>query len=361
MTNDYRLATVLGLAHGVSDGSAGLLVGMLASGGDAVQAGMGVLLYNTLAFGGQPLAGLVIDRLGHPRRALLLGLGLNAAGLLMLPWGGQGPVLMAGAALAGAGSALQHTGGGALAYFATPARASGPGLFAAPGVLGLAIGGMLASLGYTNIWPWLLALLLCGLLLAALRLPDIPYTRQKGAAAPAFDAHDALMLLLLLAIALRSSVWSLSQQLLIEQAPTVLNFALAAALSKALGGFAADRFGLWRWSAGALLISAGLLILPALLPYLPLGRNAALPVLGLGLSLLQSTTPAMAVLMLHAVPRFPATAAGLVYGLPVIAGGVFVFTLPNRTLGATMLSVFAALAGVIVWAGLKWMPIKTEV
>jgi hypothetical protein len=63
----YRLPLFLGLAHGVSDGAAGLLIGSLAANSPATQITLLVLIYNALAFGSQPLIGYFADSLRSPR------------------------------------------------------------------------------------------------------------------------------------------------------------------------------------------------------------------------------------------------------------------------------------------------------
>ena len=61
--------------------------------------------------------------------------------------------------LAGIGSAAFHVGAGALTLRSCGGRSDGAGLFAAPGVVGLAIGGALAVSGYYPYAPFLIALL----------------------------------------------------------------------------------------------------------------------------------------------------------------------------------------------------------
>jgi FSR family fosmidomycin resistance protein-like MFS transporter len=256
--------------------------------------------------------------------------------------------------LAGLGSAAFHVGGGALALCATRGRASGPGLFAAPGVVGLAAGGALAIAGYTQVWPWLA--LLGGLLAAIglLRLPELPYgdrsaesrnrrtgLRQSSAGDPpsragegeprieqglsaaglpassfeahaAFEGHDLVMLVLLAGIALRSLVWSAAQFLVAGRSDALLALALAAAVGKILGGLLADRVGWRRYITFALLLAAPLLA----------GAGQNLWLLLPGVALLQSVTPAALAATWRLLPRYPATAAGLALGLAVAAGGL---------------------------------------
>jgi hypothetical protein len=65
--SSYRLPSVLGLAHGVSDGAAGLLLGSLATDAPATQITLLVLFYNALGFGAQPLIGYFAGGIRSPR------------------------------------------------------------------------------------------------------------------------------------------------------------------------------------------------------------------------------------------------------------------------------------------------------
>src|SRR5690606_155128 len=113
-------------------------------------------------------------------------------------------------------------------------------------------------------------------------------------------------------IALRSAVWSSLELLLHGRWELLLAMALAAALGKILGGILADRLGWRRFATAALLLAA---------PLLALGGHSPLTLLP-GVALLQSATPALLAALSRAMPRAPATAAGLGLGLAVAAGGV---------------------------------------
>ncbi|HWQ14760.1 MAG TPA: hypothetical protein VNL77_18320, partial [Roseiflexaceae bacterium] len=77
---NLQSAALLGIAHGLGDGAAGYLLGGLARSMLLADVALLVLLYNALAFGGQPLAGMLVDRAGRPRAAALAGLLLTLAG-----------------------------------------------------------------------------------------------------------------------------------------------------------------------------------------------------------------------------------------------------------------------------------------
>ena len=305
MNRRFVLPLTLGLAHGAADGAAGLLLGGFAPRMPLAQVALLVLLYNILAFGAQPLAGIVADRLGRPRGAVLAGLALLAAALLAGPWP-QGAAL-----LAGLGSAAFHVGGGALALAATRGRASGPGVFAAPGVVGLAVGGALAAAGIpaTGLALALLAALACAIAF----LPQTPPAPvEETHAAPIFEPHDLVMLALLAGIALRSAVWSSLQLVFAGRYDLLIAMAVAAALGKMAGGALADWLGWRRWATLALLAAA---------PLLALGKEYTLALLA-GAALLQSATPVGIAVAARLLPGRPATATGLVLGLAVALGGL---------------------------------------
>lgn len=300
------LPPALGLAHGVSDCVAGYLIGWLALSGDPVQAGWLALAYNGLAFGTQPGAGWLADRSGRYREMLLAGLALGGAALLLLAFQ---PALAMG--LAGLGSAALHAAGGGLALQATPGRAAGPGFFAAPGVVGLALGGLLAVQGSNPTWMLLLALAATGGM-AAFVCP----TRRARIAPPNVQTNvEWIILWLVLALALRSTVWTGLELRADGQATLLLQIALAAGLGKALGGPLADRLTWRRWVILALALAAVLLTIHGIT------GGGALALLA-GVFFLQSITPALLAALGKALPEQPGLAASLGLGLAVILGGL---------------------------------------
>jgi FSR family fosmidomycin resistance protein-like MFS transporter len=303
------------------------------------QVGALVLVYNLLAFALQPVAGLLVDRLQRPHAAAILGLLLNAAALAVAALEPRSAVL-----LAGAGSAFFHVGGGALALTVTPGRAAGVGVFAAPGVIGLALGGMLAASGSARFWPVIalllaLAFLLAGLLLSSHAAAPTATRTTAHTHEPLFDRHDWIMMILLVAIALRSAVWTAFQIVYEGNAYLLLWLAFAAAGGKVVGGFLADRIGWRRWSLAALLAAAALL---------SLGEH--LFTLCAGVALLQSATPAMIAAAARLLPRAPATAAGLTLGLAIAAGGVPALAGWSPQLHAPpLLALFLASSAFLFW------------
>ncbi len=336
LAHSFRLLALLGAAHAVSDGSAGWLIGYLSGRLSIVEVGGLVLLYNALAFAAQPPIGLLLDRARQPRRAVFVSLGLMSLALLLV---GQ-PVLAV--ALAGLASAVFHVGGGTLAIGLSRGRATGLGVFAAPGVIGLACGGALAVASQAS--PIVLLVLLIVVSVGFARLSRSISLERSPADTPAFDDLDSIVLALLSAIALRSALWSAFEWVLAGNLPMVLAAALAAGTGKVVGGVLADRLGWRRWAIGSLAVAA---------PLLAIGPDSGLIFL-IGLALLQSATPVTFAAIARLLPERPGVAAGLSVGLAIAVGGLFVFsglgsyiTSPLITLG------LSAGGGALLWWALS--------
>jgi FSR family fosmidomycin resistance protein-like MFS transporter len=299
------LPAALGIAHGISDCSAGLIIGSLSSGMSIYGIGSMVLLYNVLAFAVQPLAGLIADKLRNPKLAAVAGLGLMAASIACFFVQPVAAVVMAGIA-----SAFFHVGGGALALCITPGKASAVGLFSSPGVAGLAIGGYLAI---NSVFPAeivIVLLLIIMTVIAISKTPELPY--QKTEKNIDLEAHDYVMLAMLFAIALRSAVWNIFQYVEQGEITNIILISISAAGGKIFGGYAGDHFGWKRYTYAAMF---------AAIPLLILGERSIYFLLP-GVALLQSVTPVFVAALYRSMKRLPATASGLSFGLAIAAGGV---------------------------------------
>jgi FSR family fosmidomycin resistance protein-like MFS transporter len=329
--NKILLPVMLGLAHGVSDGSAGMLLGNIGSTASVYTTGSYVMVYNLLAFGMQPLAGILADKLKAPKLAATGGLLLMAAALFTVNFSPLASVIMAGIA-----SAAFHTGGGAIAIYSTPGKSAGTGFFSAPGVAGLAIGAYLAFNQLFLPVPFIAALAVLAGLTMILELPLLPYNIKESEVE--FDSHDFIMFAMLFAIALRSAIWNVFQY--IEEANTMhlLGIGFAAAGGKIVGGYFADKIGWRNWSLAAITLA---------IPLLVLGKDSYYLLLP-GIALMQSVTPVFVCAVASKIPRFPATASGLTFGLAIAAGGIpFKIGMDVNQFGSPLL-IAVALAGIVL-------------
>jgi MFS transporter, FSR family, fosmidomycin resistance protein len=313
VTNRFVVLSSLGLAHGISDGIAGYLIANLFIIFSTSLAGPLTLLYNLLAFGLQPVAGLLIDRFNVPKGGLLVGLSLATLAWVLLPFQ---PVLSV--VLIGLGSAVIHSSGGGLALTLTPGKARGIGIFAAPGVLGLALGAQLPQSGIKIFLPVLIGLLV--LMMLILIIEDGHNLISTPASSIGIAGYEWTLIALCGAVAIRSMLWTGVVTGTGGNAIYGLRIALAAALGKITSGFFADRIGWKNWVLASLILAVPILEISS-------NRSHDAPGWGMlmGIFLLQSTIPVMLAMLFFMLPRQPAFSAGLGLGLATIIGGLPIF------------------------------------
>lgn len=159
--------------------------------------------------------------------------------------------------LAGVGNALIYVGAGAITLHVKPGHATAPGLFVAPGALGLAAGIYLGKSGHILTWFFLAALAIAFIVSCYIRNPEIPYIKKPKV----LNVPNPILIisLLLVSIAVRSFVGMAGAYECPKGVWVGFTFATAAFLGKGFGGIVADRFGWVESSVVALLISAPLI------------------------------------------------------------------------------------------------------
>jgi FSR family fosmidomycin resistance protein-like MFS transporter len=253
-----------------------------------------VVSYDVLAFAGQAFFGYLADRLGYSRGIVLAGIIMTALSVVFLK---MEPVTAMIAA--GVGNALFHVGAGALALYVVPGRATAPGIFVAPGALGLGFGIWMGKSGDIYTWPFLIVLAASFIYALFSSNPKLPYKERPKRLDIEFPY--LIMALLLFSIAIRSMVgyaggWACPKLTWVPAA-----FALAAFGGKAVGGIVSDRLGWIEASVGALLLSAPLIAF--------FGANPV--VLVIGLFFFQMTMPVTLVALVSVLPGRPAFVFGI--------------------------------------------------
>lgn len=257
-----------------------------------------IFLYNSLAFGAQFFLGLIIDKFEIPKFYVILSYLFIAFALF---FGFSAPVMAV--IFLGLGNAIFHVAAGSIVLNLTPKKAIAPGIFVAPGALGLLAGIIFGKAG--NVAFSTYAIILSVLIIATLiiKTPKLNYLRHS----PKINQRNLWLLtavLLLSAIAIRSYVgsflvfpWKTSPLL-------ILLLTVGIACGKAFGGIIADRFGWQKTVVTTLLLS---------IPLLMLGINS--PVLGiLGMFLFNFTMPITLVAISNLLPGRPGLAFGLTCG-----------------------------------------------
>lgn len=264
-----------------------------------------VIVYNGIAFGLQAPCGLLCDRFRRYRSVAIAGLAVTALGVAVSPWQAWWPAI-----LAGLGNALFHVGAGGLVLRLAPGRAAEPGLFLAPGAVGLSAGVWLGKAAFPGRWWLALALVGVGLAWACCR------PASQGEEEPLEDRSSRLgaacgLLLLLLAVAARSLAGEVASSAWRDSVLLAGALTAVAVVGKAAGGLAADRLGWRTWGVAALVLAApwawgaGASGVAAVLSMLFVQLTAAVTLAGIGTALRSR----------------PATAFGLASGA-LLAGAV---------------------------------------
>ena len=293
------LLGVYGVAHAVVDAaSAALLFGaqrVHALSNDQLLTW--IILYNLLAFGLQPVAGWLADRFCIHKAVAMAGMGLCAAASLVMPL-----EVVSAVALAGMGNAMFHVGAGAIAVSIRPERATAPGIFVAPGAVGLGLGIWIGRGGMFSPMPFVIAL---ALVAVATWLHSAPAVLAGSVGPSAMKARwrrrDLAVTLLLLSVAVRSYV-GFTVGIPFRPEPAMAWALMSAAFfGKLFGGLIGDRIGWLKTAVGALLLSAPLILFNQ--------GHGALAVVGM--TLFQMTMPVTLVATVRSFPGRPAFGFGL--------------------------------------------------
>jgi len=323
---------VYSLTHALVDASCIiLLLGGIDVKGDLL---FYILLYNLLAFGLQVPFGWLNDRIQQPAKSAILGCGLISISLMLF----LHPMIAV--ILAGIGNALFHIGGGTVALNLKPGKAALPGVFVAPGGIGLFAGGIVLKI--YGFHPEIIAsfLLVMGLIIFLLKCPTIVYGNRK---ANEVNYLAITIMLLLITICFRSAVglslnfpWKSNMALLIC-------LTAAIALGKGLGGFLADYFGWMIIAVGGLTISSLLLFF---------GPQVAVAGIA-GLFFFNLTMPVCLVAISNLLPGRPGFSFGLT-AFAMVAGALPTFFKTKSFLSASpVILIFIVLSTIALFIGLK--------
>ena len=223
---------VYGITHALVDAAcAGIVFADFNRGSDFLFI---VVLYNVLGFGLQPLLGELVDKAQKPVISAIIGCALTAFAAVTYKF------TIVAIVLAGVGNALFHVSGGIVCLNMSNKKAAIPGIYVAPGTIGLFIGTLIGKSGHFSPYPFVLLFVTLMIFIYKIKAPQINYDNNIEVK---HSKYELIILLLLISISIRSFVgmavvfpWKTNTSLLY-----VLIFSVF--LGKALGGVFADKFG----------------------------------------------------------------------------------------------------------------------
>lgn len=312
--------TVYGLSHAAIDATCAAVVFSLLSSKSItdeyfVQL---VIMYNVIAFGPQTLFGLLVDKYRCPKFSAISGSVITASAI---PVSFLSPLYAI--ILAGTGNALFHVGGGTISLNLTKNKAAAPGIFVAPGALGLLIGTLYGKSGSFTAWPLLIIIAILCAFMYYTKYPELNYKTDEKINTNYFES---IILLLLMTIVARSVIGSVVVLPWKSDIFLLVTLTSGIVLGKAFGGIIGDKYGWQKAGAISLLISAPLLAFGAAIP------DAAI----LGMFLFNFTMPITLVAISNTLPGRPGFSFGLttlalvIGALPTYAGaGSFLSQSPS--------------------------------
>ncbi|MBP6214608.1 MAG: hypothetical protein KA399_00300 [Chitinophagaceae bacterium] len=303
-----------GLLHGINDLAAGfLLAGYTLSHGYS-DSFLFISIYAILGFGGQLPVGFWLDKQKDIALFAKISVSLLPLSLLFFFVSTEMAIICSGVA-----SAFVHVTGGTICLQVHENKSGPLGLFTAPGVLGLTIGGLLGEAGYLLPLVLVLAAMLVTITIFREPLPVYQTPEKKESE---LDSHDLVMLLLLLFMCFRSFLFDVVNYVAENYEDGLLYIGVSAFFGKIIGGFVADRVGIRKFIYITLL---------AALVLLQFGKTN-IYMLCTGIALLQSSVPVTLLMMGRSLPFHPATATAFSLGTSVVLAGLPLFLVSDKRL-----------------------------
>jgi len=341
-----------GIFHGLNDLAAGFMLAAYTYGNGYSKSFLFIVIYAVIGFGGQLPAGMLLD---HKRQ--LKPFAMLSVWLLPLAIVGYFINAETGIILSGIASAFVHVTGGAVCLQVHENKSGPLGLFTAPGVLGLTAGSLLGQFGNGQLVPVLLLAMVTGFFIMNRSLPAYKPVKEP---ASEMDAHDWIMLSILLLMCFRSFIFDTVHQVAIAAPNGLLIIGISAFAGKLIGGFVADAIG-WKKYV--------YISLPLAFLLLQFGKEN-IYALGFGIACLQSSVPITLLLMARSLPLHPATATGLSLGASVAIAGLPVYMFMdernltngfrNDTLTALVFIVVVAFSVLLIWYHAKMQRSKVS-
>lgn len=313
MHNNHQLSTInyqpalWGLLHGLNDFAAGFMLANYTFTHNYAQSFILIVVYSIIGFGGQLPVGFWVDHKKQLRPFAFISIISLVTAMLVYFIDGYTAIILSGIA-----SAFVHVTGGAVCLQVNNNKTGPLALFTAPGVLGLTLGGVLGRFSVFGLWFAVVLVLLVAFFIFKTRLPQYAAPEKKQSE---LDAHDWLMLGILLFMCFRSFIFDIINHVAQQYPNGIVIIGISAFAGKIIGGFVADKIG-WKKFV--------YITLPMALLLFQLGKEN-IYALAFGIACLQSSVPVTLLLMSRSLGHYPATATALSVGTSIAFAGLPLF------------------------------------
>lgn len=312
MKKNITMPVYWGILHGFNDWLAGYMLARFTITGTRQESFSALIIYSAIAFAGQLPIGLWIDKTENLKLPVKISFILLPAAILLFPLNPFLAILIAGVASAGI-----HVSGGCISFFVAEGKISPLGIFTAPGVAGLALGGFCINMPSGFLWVLLIPVGINIYLIIKEGIPPYSSICKKNKAA--IDSHDMVMLLVLLIMVMRSFLFDLLNNYSAHFEYGLLITGLSAFAGKLICGLLADRIGWRRWL---------FITLPLAFIFLEIGRENVYA-FAFGVACMQSSVPVTLALVYRSIPQYPAAAAAFGLGVCVALAGLPLYGMPG--------------------------------
>jgi FSR family fosmidomycin resistance protein-like MFS transporter len=304
--NNFKHQPLLwGLLHGLNDFVAGYMLANFTYKHQYKDAVTMLVIYAIIGFGGQLPVGFWLDKQKQikPFATFSILILLLAIGCYFLD-----PFIAI--ILSGVAGAGIHVTGGAVCLQVNENKSGPLALFTAPGVLGLTLGGFLGNISTIYLIIPAIAIVLLAIKIFYYGLPF--YQAQNKNTASQLDAHDFIMLGILLIMCFRSFIYDVINNVALNYQHGILIIGISAFAGKIIGGYLADFIG-WKKFV--------YITLPLSFLLFQFGKEN-IYALAFGIACLQSSVPLTLLLMSQSLPLYPATATALSLGTSIAFAGL---------------------------------------
>ena len=301
----YHQPLLWGLLHGVNDFIAGYMLANFTLSHNYSDSFTMIVLYAIIGFGGQLPVGFLLDKQRQIKPFAVVSISilfLSTASYFIDP---VIAIILTG--FAGAGI---HVTGGAICLQVNEDKSGPLAIFTAPGVMGLTLGSILGTVSSSYLIIALIAIVIFAVCIFKQGLPV--YQAQNKISSSELDAHDWIMLSILLIMCFRSFVFDVINSAALHFEHGILILGISAFVGKIIGGFIADKIG-WKKFV--------YITLPLAFVLFHFGK-VNIYALAFGIACLQSSVPLTLLLMSRSLPLYPAIATALSLGTSVALAGL---------------------------------------